>query len=121
MADEKPPDIALVLIVDDDEDILWMTAETVQRLGYYVLTAKNGPEAIDLLRKNSRINVLFTDLRMPGMQGEELARIAMVLRPGIRVIFTSGFRRPTGNAAFIRKPYRTADLVGALPPQASHH
>lgn len=76
---------ALVLIVDDDEAVVEITAEILETLGYDVLTARNGPEAVELLRKNSRISVLFSDIQMPGMGGEELAAIALMLRPGIRV------------------------------------
>jgi hypothetical protein len=54
---------------------------------------------------------------MPGMGGEELAEIAVMLRPGIRVVFTSGFQTPPGNAAFVPKPYRAVDLIRVLPPQ----
>ena len=54
---------------------------------------------------------------MPGMGGEELAEIAVTLRPGIRVVFTSGFQTPPGNAAFVPKPYRAVDLIRVLPPQ----
>jgi CheY-like chemotaxis protein len=109
-------DTDLVLIVDDDEDILELTPEILETLGYHVLTARNGLEAIELLRRNSRISVLFTDMQMPGMGGEELAEIAVMLRPGIRVVFTSGFRRPREDAAFVPKPYRAVDLIRVLPP-----
>ena len=54
---------------------------------------------------------------MPGMGGEELAEIGVTLRPGIRVVFTSGFQTPPGNAAFVPKPYRAVDLIRVLPPQ----
>jgi hypothetical protein len=51
---------------------------------------------------------------MPGMGGEELAEIAVTLRPGIRVVFTSGFQTPPGNAAFVPKPYRAVDLMSRI-------
>ena len=92
MALEKRRDVAtteehllntdLVLIVDDDEDILELAAEILQTLGYDVLTARNGLEGVAVLRKNSRISILFTDIQMPSMGGEELAEIAVMLRPG---------------------------------------
>ena len=86
-------------------------------LGYDVLTARNGPEAVALLRRNSCVSVLFTDIQMPGMGGEELAAIALMLRPRIRVVFTSGFRTPPPNAVFIPKPYKAVELIRVLPPQ----
>jgi CheY-like chemotaxis protein len=100
----------LVLIVDDDNDILEMAAETLRTFGYEVLTARNGLEAIAILRKNSRVSTLFTDIQMPGMGGEELAEVAVALQPHIKVILTSGSSRPRVNTPFLQKPYRTNDL-----------
>jgi CheY-like chemotaxis protein len=85
---------AIVLIVDDDEAVVEITAEILRTLDYDVLIARNGPEAVELLRS----------IQMPGMGGEELAEIALMLRPRIRVVFTSGFQTPPPNAAFIPKP-----------------
>jgi CheY-like chemotaxis protein len=107
----------LVLIVDDDGDILELAAEILRTSGYDVLTARNGLEAVAILRSNSRISILFTDMQMPGMGGEELAEVAMALLPGIRVIFTSGWSRPRADAPFVQKPYRTADLIRLFSPQ----
>jgi CheY-like chemotaxis protein len=127
MALEKRRDVAtteehllntdLVLIVDDDEDILELAAEILQTLGYDVLTARNGLEGVAVLRKNSRISILFTDIHMPGMGGEELAKVAVALRPDMRVIFTSGSTRPRADASFVQKPYKTADLIRLFSPQ----
>jgi CheY-like chemotaxis protein len=73
-----------VLIVDDDDDVLELAAEILRTSGYDVLTARNGLEAVTILRSNSRISILFTDIQMPGMGGEELVEIALALRPDIR-------------------------------------
>ena len=118
MAQKNPiSQAALVLLVDDDEAIVEITSQILEALGYPVLAALNGPEAVKILRKNPRISVLFTDIQMPGMGGEELAEIALSLRPGIRVVFTSGVQRPRGDVAFVPKPYRAVDLIRVLPPQ----
>ena len=118
MAQKNPrSQAALVLIVDDDEAVVEITAEILGTLGYDVLIARNGPEAVELLRRNSCVSVLFTDIRMPGMGVEELAAIALMLRPRIRVVFTSGFRTPPPNAVFIPKPYKAVELIRVLPPQ----
>jgi CheY-like chemotaxis protein len=127
MALEKRRDVAttrehllntdLVLIVDDDEDILEFAAEILQTLGYDVLTARNGLEAVAVLRNNSPISILFTDINMPGMGGEELAKVAVASRPDIRVIFTSGYARPRGDTPFLQKPYKVDDLLRVLSPQ----
>ena len=117
MEQRTPPEVVLVLVVDDDRDLLELAAEVITRLGYYVITARDGFEALDLLRKNRHIRILFSDIRMPGMDGEELAEAARQIRPGLRVILTSGARRPRQPVDFVPKPYRAADLIGALPPQ----
>jgi CheY-like chemotaxis protein len=118
MAQKNPRShAALILVVDDDQAVVEITAEILETLGYDILTAQDGSEAVELLRSNSRISVLFTDIQMPGIGGKELAEIAVMLRPGIRVIFTSGFQTPPGNAAFVPKPYRAVDLIRVLPPQ----
>ena len=117
MGQQSPPDVALVLIVDDDEEVLQVTAEVLETLGYRALTARTGPEAVEQLRENLQISVLLTDIRMPDLGGEGLAGIAETWRPDIRVVFTSGFGRPRGNSDFLPKPYRAADLIRAFPPQ----
>jgi CheY-like chemotaxis protein len=107
----------LVLIADDDDDILELAAKILRTVGYDVLTARNGLEAVAILRENSRVSMLFTDIEMPGMGGEELVEVAVALRPHIRVILTSGCSRPRVDAPFLQKPYRTTDLIRVFPPQ----
>ena len=65
-----------ILIVDDDPAILEYAGEVLQECGYAVLTAPNGASALVLLRNNDRVDLLFTDLVMPGVDGVELARRA---------------------------------------------
>ena len=105
-----------ILLVDDDVDILGVAADMLETLGYDVIAARTGLEALALLRDNSSISILFTDIQMPGMGGEELAGMAAASRPDLRVIFASGSARPSTDAAFLQKPYRTADLARVLPP-----
>jgi len=106
----------MVLLVDDNDDILGLAAEILETLGYDVITARTGFDALAILRDNSRISILFTDIQMPGMGGEKLAEIAAASRPDLRVIFASGCTRPSADAPFLQKPYKTADLVRVLPP-----
>jgi two-component system, cell cycle response regulator CpdR len=115
---ENRPNAELALIVDDDDGVLETTAQILLDLGYFVLTAHHGLEALAALQKNSKISVLLTDIQMPGMGGEQLAEIAAALRPGIKVIFTSGCYRAPPNRPFLSKPYRAADLIRVLarPP-----
>ena len=114
MAQATNPRGPLILIVDDDENVLEIATEFVQRLGYNAVVASNGADALNILRRNQDVTVLFSDINMPGMDGEELARAAVAARPGLRVILTSGARRRTIAATFVPKPYRAADLVDVL-------
>ncbi|HVB14952.1 MAG TPA: PAS domain S-box protein [Stellaceae bacterium] len=126
-----------VLVVEDDPEVLEVTVETVRRMGYEVLTASDGPAALAILRRETSIDILFSDIVMPrGMNGVELARAASRLRPQLRVLLVSGYPAPalkiapgryTGTApgtapasetdgefAFLSKPYCGADLAEAL-------
>ena len=104
-----------ILIVDDDENVLAIANHLIQRLGYNALIASNGVDALEILRRNQDVSVLFSDIGMPGMNGEELARAAVAVRPGLRVILTSGGARPpTIAVAFVPKPYRSNDLIDVL-------
>jgi len=99
-----------ILIVDDDPAILEYAGEVLQECGYAVLTAPNGASALVLLRNNDRVDLLFTDLVMPGVDGVELAR-----RAGQEVPFTTGYSTdPTPEGRLLKKPYRPRQLAGAI-------
>jgi len=107
---------ALVLAVDDDEAVRHTTADILKGLGYGVLQAANGEAALALLDQNARIDVLLTDVVMPGMNGPELARRARSSHPRLPVVFISGYADPEGIAddvlsyPLVRKPFRPSDL-----------
>ncbi|HLI11349.1 MAG TPA: PAS domain S-box protein [Alphaproteobacteria bacterium] len=112
-----------VLAVEDDPDVLEATVETLRSLGYCVLTAGDGMGALDILRRDTRIDILFTDVVMPkGMNGIELAREACRLRSGLRVLLASGYPMGAlsanhgldGEFVFIAKPYRWPELAERL-------
>jgi CheY-like chemotaxis protein len=109
-----------ILVVEDDDDVRMLVIEMLCDLGYTVLTASDGPSALDILRQSGRIDLLFTDLVMPGgLSGTELADAAMAMRPTLKVLLTSGYighpllgARPLASTdAFIAKPYRPAKLA----------
>jgi CheY-like chemotaxis protein len=94
-------------------------------LGYGVLTAPDGPSALSVLRREPDVQILLSDIAMPhGMNGVELARAAVRLRPDLRVLLASGYPMtalPRGDGAavldefpFLSKPYRSSQLAGAL-------
>jgi CheY-like chemotaxis protein len=93
----------------------------LKALGYRVITAANGPAALDVLRQSGDVQLLFTDVVMPGgMFGPELARQAIQLRPDLKVLFTSGYsqdpvKTPDGiDARILTKPFRRKDLAALL-------
>ena len=83
-----------ILVVEDDNDVRAYTVEIIRELGYHVLEAHDGPEALRLLkREDQRIDLLFTDVVMPGMSGRELADKAREIQPDLQVLYTSGYTR----------------------------
>ncbi len=113
------PDVALV--VDDQEDVLNMAVELFRSLGYEVLAANNGLDALDILKRTPDIDVLFSDVVMPGMSGIELVRQARLLAPAMKVILASGYAEPAmaGDVAmekisFITKPYTMSQILRQL-------
>jgi PAS domain S-box-containing protein len=117
-----PDDGGAVLVVEDRADVRRMVARHLGELGYQVLEAENGAAALAILRSEARIDVLFTDVVMPGTTGVDLAHEARDLRPGLKVLLTSGFAdflQEDGTPAplpgpLLSKPYRRQDLARAL-------
>lgn len=105
-----------VLLVEDDDLIRANTAEMLQGHGQVVVEAANAEEAL-LALQTTTIDVLITDLGLPGLSGRELATRARELRPGIGLIFATGSDLVEGaneDAVLLRKPYDTAGLGAAL-------
>lgn len=109
-----------ILVVDDDEGVRDLAAAVVEELGYLVRTASDGQEALHILREDRSIDLLFTDVVMPGgLSGFALARRAKDLRPDLRVIYATGYVDGVPDAASIHgpimaKPYRPAELARQL-------
>ena len=110
------------LVVDDQPDVLNVAIELFRSMGYDVLSANNGEDALEILQRTPDIDVLFSDVVMPGMSGIDLGRNARSLIPGIKVVLASGYAAsvPTkGNSGtedfkFIQKPYRMSEIVKML-------
>ena len=118
MMDDRRGKAMVVLVVDDDPAVLRVTAELFRHLGYRVLSAESGYDALAILRSGDRVNILFADLCMPGIDGDRLVEMARALRPALHVMVTSGSALPRQHVQFIPKPYHIADLVAALPERA---
>lgn len=112
-----------ILVVDDDEEILKIALRQLASLGYRVTGASSGAEALEILARVADVDLLFTDVSMPaGMGGRELAERAVHLRPGLKVLFASGYFEGAlvgegdvpENAQFLVKPYRKKDLASKV-------
>jgi len=113
----------VILVVEDDERVRRITVTRLRMIGYEVLEAHDGPTALQVLDRRSHIDVLFTDLIMPGgLSGRDVATRARELMPEIRVLLTSGYAEDLVRAdelqrerlSVLRKPYGQAELVTAL-------
>jgi CheY-like chemotaxis protein len=83
-----------VLVVEDDEALREHATEILRELGYRVLGAENGAAALSLLDEHPQIDLLFTDVVMPGgTNGRQLADDATGKHPGLKVLFTTGYSR----------------------------
>jgi len=109
-----------VLVVEDDVAVREYVSAQLQSLGYNVLEASAGAEAMEVLSQTDEIDLLFTDVVMPGgMGGRELADTARHLRPGLKVLFTSGYTensivhqgRLDPGIKLLNKPYRREQLA----------
>jgi CheY-like chemotaxis protein len=103
----------VVLVVDDDPDVLDVTAGVLELKGFAVLRASSGQEAIEALRRHPEVELLFTDVLMPGITGIELAKQATAMRPGLPVVLTSGYARDENVRGYplVRKPFTLHDLL----------
>jgi CheY-like chemotaxis protein len=104
-----------ILVVEDDADLRETVVTALGQLGYRALSAPNAAAALRILTSAEHIDLLFTDVMMPGgMLGPALAKRARELRPTINVLFTTGYAENTAGLAsadVINKPYRNEDLA----------
>jgi signal transduction histidine kinase/CheY-like chemotaxis protein len=117
---EREPKGETVLIVEDEAALREVTKRIFTRNGYRVITAGNGPEALDLARGHpGEIHLLVTDVVMPHMLGKEVAEKMRVIKPSIEVLFMSGYARPVlasqgrlePHVALVEKPFSEAELM----------
>lgn len=109
---------AVILVVDDDGDARMAAAEMLRYAGHDVVEAVSGREALDRLdRKDDRVDLMIVDFVMPDMNGVETARQARLKRPGLPIMFMSGFANSAVLAAqtdadhVLQKPFRPSDVA----------
>ncbi|MEQ9328185.1 MAG: PAS domain S-box protein [Rhodospirillales bacterium] len=119
---DEDDDIAgngVILVVEDNEDVREMAESMLEAMGYRVLTAENGPDGLAKLKDHPDIDLLFTDIVMPGgMTGIELSNQAIELRPDLSVLYTSGYAEPALQddmrkkleSRWLAKPYTSRHL-----------
>jgi DNA-binding response OmpR family regulator len=112
-----------ILVVEDEEMVRRMACRALEDYGYRVLEASDGSAALALLsRGDEPVDLVLCDIVMPGLSGPALGAALAELRPGIPIIYMSGYPRqdvdrrqlvPSG-AQFVQKPFRAEDLVGKV-------
>ena len=111
-----------ILVVEDDELVRLGTVDMVQQLGHGVAEAASGYDALELLRQQPEIDVVITDLGLPGMSGQELVTAARALRPELPILIATGYaaadleldRNPATGVVLLLKPFVAEDLRKAL-------
>jgi two-component system cell cycle sensor histidine kinase/response regulator CckA len=112
-----------ILLADDEETIRTLGSRMLERMGFSVLTAENGSQAVDIFKERSgEITCVILDLTMPRMDGEETFRELRRIRKDVRIIMSSGYNEQEitqrfagkGIDGFIQKPYQMADLAATL-------
>jgi PAS domain S-box-containing protein len=112
-----------ILVIDDDALILQQLMAQLTGLGYRVVTASAGPPALEILRAESDIDLLLTDVILPGgMNGRQIADAALAIHPGLKILYSSGYSEnaivPDGrleaDVNFLGKPYRRSELAAMV-------
>ncbi|MBZ9929988.1 response regulator, partial [Mesorhizobium sp. BR1-1-5] len=111
-----------ILVVEDDPRVRASTTGVMRELGYIVIHAGSGPEALQKLAATPGIALLFTDIVMPVMNGRKLAEEALARQPELKVVFTTGFTRNAvvhngmldHDVHFLAKPFTIEQLAAKL-------
>lgn len=120
-----PPTIPdpVVLLVDDEEDLRDIMRRMLERRGFRTLVAADAGQALQLCRDHpAAIDLVVTDLNLPGMSGREFAEAAVAAQPNLRVVFISGLPREVavrhhliaGEDTLVKKPFSAEALIAAL-------
>jgi signal transduction histidine kinase/ActR/RegA family two-component response regulator len=111
-----------ILVVEDDQDVLAFSMDALETLGYSVVSAKDAEHALAILGGRADVTLLFTDVELPGANGPELVKEALSQRPGLAVLYTTGY---TANAVLHRgildrevtsltKPFTVAQMAATV-------
>jgi PAS domain S-box-containing protein len=112
-----------ILVVEDDDDVRTYSVESLREIGYRVIEAHDGPSALRLLERQLRVDLLFSDVVLPGgLTGAQVSAQARALRPGLKVLFTTGYARNAiihhgrldKGVHLITKPFSLNDLAAKV-------
>jgi CheY-like chemotaxis protein len=112
-----------ILVVEDDDDVRTSTVESLREIGYRVIEAHDGPSALRLLERQLRVDLLFSDVVLPGgLTGAQVGAQARAIRPGLKVLFTTGYARNAiihhgrldKGVHLITKPFSLNDLAAKI-------
>ncbi|HEY8335100.1 MAG TPA: CHASE3 domain-containing protein [Tardiphaga sp.] len=112
----------IVLLVEDDERVRHTSVDSLRELGYTVVHASDGAQALTVLTLQPRIDLLFTDIVMPGMNGRQLADLAREQRPDLKVLYTTGYTKNAivhngvldADVAMLPKPFSIGQLAVSI-------
>jgi CheY-like chemotaxis protein len=117
-----------VLIIEDEPVVRGLIVEVVADLGFAALEATDGPSGLEILQSRQRIDLVITDVGLPGLNGRQLADAGRLLRPGLKVIFMTGYAEAAVSAqgflepgmAMITKPFAMDDLAAKIRATVEH-
>jgi signal transduction histidine kinase len=112
----------VVLIVEDDEVVRYLVREALHERGYIVLEAVDGVAALELLQSTQRVDLLITDMGLPGLSGRQVADRGRKCRPGLKVLFITGYAENAATAGgflapgmeLLTKPFALDDLTARI-------
>lgn len=116
-----------MLVVDDDRQLLGVLSRVLDRAGYTTLTAVDRPSALAAARAAETIDVLVTDVNVPGARGRDLATAVAAVHPRVHVLYISGFPLQqiedegivTTASTFLHKPFKPTEFVAAVDAAAA--
>ncbi|PJG48288.1 histidine kinase [Sphingobium sp. LB126] len=109
----------IILVVEDEERVRHMSVDSLRELGYIIVQASDGEQALEMLTIQPRIDMLFTDIVMPGINGRVLADRARESHPGLKILYTTGYTRNAivhngmldPGVSFLAKPFTLDQLA----------
>ncbi len=120
--DHRTDDGEVVLVIEDEQAVRELVVEVLRELGYHALEAADGPGGLALLDAAGRVDLLVTDVGLPGLNGRQVADAARTLRPGLKVLFMTGYAENAAlnrgflddGMALITKPFSVQTLAARI-------